>query len=196
MSRALRLLLPAVLLLALAVAGCGSDSSAKPAAKATSTPTDPAQEVDRIASQISTKLSQRPKIPTPNGTPPSELVAKDIVKGTGPKVKPGDKLSVQYVGASWSDGKEFDASWNRGQAFGLTIPGQVIEGWNEGILGMRQGGRRLLDHPAAEGLRPQRHARRLDQAERDARLRDRRVAGQEVATRAAGSGSRAGLRRS
>ena len=92
-----RLLLPAVLLLALAVAGCGSDSSAKPAAKATSTPTDPAQEVDRMASQISTKLSQRPKIPTPKGTPPSELIAKDIVKGTGPKVKPGDKLSVQYV---------------------------------------------------------------------------------------------------
>jgi peptidylprolyl isomerase len=154
MSRALRLLLPAVLLLALAVAGCGSDSSAKQAAKATSTPTDPAQEVDRIASQISTKLSQRPKIPTPKGAPPADLVKKDIVKGTGPKVKPGEQLSVQYVGASWSDGKEFDASWNRGQAFTLSIPGQVIEGWNEGILGMRQGGRRLLIIPPLKGYGP------------------------------------------
>jgi FKBP-type peptidyl-prolyl cis-trans isomerase len=154
MSRALRLLLPAVLLLALAVAGCGSDSSAKPAAKASSTPASPAQEVDRIASQISTKLSQRPKIPTPKGTPPAELVKKDIVKGTGPKVTPGDKISVQYVGASWSDGKEFDASWNRGQAYSLSIPGQVIEGWNEGILGMRQGGRRLLVVPPLKGYGP------------------------------------------
>jgi peptidylprolyl isomerase len=154
MSRALRLLLPAVLLLALAVAGCGSDSSANSAAKASSTPADPAQEVDRIASQISTKLTQRPKIPTPKGTPPPELVARDIVQGTGPKVKPGDSLAVQYVGASWSDGKEFDASWNRGKAFGLTIPGQVIEGWNEGILGMRQGGRRLLVIPPLKGYGP------------------------------------------
>jgi peptidylprolyl isomerase len=154
MSRALRLLLPAVLLLALAVAGCGSDSSADSAAKGSSTPTDPAQEVDHLASQISTKLSQRPRIPTPQGQPPANLVEKDIVKGTGPKVKPGEPLAVQYVGASWSDGKEFDASWNRGQAFPLTIPGQVIEGWNEGILGMRQGGRRLLVIPPLKGYGP------------------------------------------
>jgi peptidylprolyl isomerase len=154
MSRPLRLLLPAVLLLALAVAGCGSDSSANSAAKATATPADPAQEVDRLASQISTKLSQRPKIPTPKGDPPADLVKKDIVTGRGPKVKPGEQLSVQYVGASWSDGKEFDASWNRGQAFTLSIPGQVIEGWNEGILGMRQGGRRLLIIPPLKGYGP------------------------------------------
>ena len=151
MSRVLRLLLPAVLLLALLVAGCGSDSSAKPAAKATSTPSNPAQEVDHIASEISTKLSQRPKIPRPQGQPPAGLVERDIVKGTGARVKPGEPISVQYVGASWSDGKEFDASWNRGQAFSLSIPGQVIEGWNEGILGMRQGGRRLLIIPPVKG---------------------------------------------
>ena len=153
MSRPLRVLLPAVLLLALIAAGCGSGSStkSKAAAKATSTPGNPAQEVDRIASQISTKLSQRPRIPVPKGRPPAGLVEKDIVKGTGPKVKPGVPVSVQYVGASWSDGKEFDASWNRGQAFSLSIPGQVIEGWNEGILGMRQGGRRLLIIPPLKG---------------------------------------------
>jgi FKBP-type peptidyl-prolyl cis-trans isomerase len=154
MSRPLRALLLAVLLLALAVAGCGSDSSAKPPAKASSTPSDPAQEVDQLASQISSKLSQRPKIPTPQGRPPATLLTRDVVKGTGPKVKPGEKISVQYVGASWSDGKEFDASWNRGQAFSLSIPGQVIEGWNEGILGMRQGGRRLLIIPPIKGYGP------------------------------------------
>jgi peptidylprolyl isomerase len=154
MSRPLRALLPVVLLLTLAAVGCGSDSSAKPADRATSTPADPAREVDRIASQIATKLSQRPKIPAPKGRPPANLVKKDIVKGTGAKVKPGVPISVQYVGASWSDGKEFDASWNRGQAFPLTIPGQVIEGWNEGILGMRQGGRRLLIIPPLKGYGP------------------------------------------
>jgi peptidylprolyl isomerase len=155
MFRPLRLLLPAVLLLALAVAGCGSDSAKQSsAAKATSTPADPAQEVDRMASQISRKLSQRPRIPVPNGRPPAGLVKKDIVTGTGPKVKPGEPISVQYVGASWSDGKEFDASWNRGQPFSLSIPGQVIEGWNEGILGMRQGGRRLLIIPPVKGYGP------------------------------------------
>jgi FKBP-type peptidyl-prolyl cis-trans isomerase len=154
MSRPLRVLLPALLLLAVAVAvaGCGSNSSsAASAAKATPTPTDPAQEVERIASEISTKVSQRPKIPAPAGRPPADLVEKDIVKGHGPKVQAGDTVSVQYVGASWSDGKEFDASWNRGQAFSLSIPGQVIEGWNEGILGMREGGRRLLVIPPLKG---------------------------------------------
>jgi peptidylprolyl isomerase len=156
MSRPLRVLLPAVLAAALA-AGCGSSSSSSHSsngAAAKSTPTaslSPAQEVDKLASQISKAPAQKPKIPRPVGQPPSELTVRDIVKGSGPKVKAGDKVTVQYVGASWSDGHEFDASWNRGQPFSLTIPGQVIEGWNEGILGMRQGGRRLLVIPPLKG---------------------------------------------
>jgi peptidylprolyl isomerase len=163
MPRPIRSLLPALLVLALAVAGCGSDESAGSSGAArtatdTGTPApaaDPAQTVDAIARHISRKLSQRPKIPTPAGEPPSELVVKDVVRGKGRPVKAGQTVSVQYVGASWSDGQEFDASWNRGQAFSFQVPGQVIEGWNEGVLGMREGGRRLLVIPPAKGYGPQ-----------------------------------------
>lgn len=154
MPRPFHALLPILLALALVAAGCGSDGSSGAggaAATATPTPADPAQAVDAIARGISHKLSQRPKIPTPAGDPPSELVVKDVVRGTGKPVKAGQKVSVQYVGVSWSNGQEFDASWNRGQAYSFRVPGQVIEGWNEGIIGMRTGGRRLLVIPPAKG---------------------------------------------
>jgi peptidylprolyl isomerase len=153
MSRPLRALLPLAAALALAAAGCGSDSSTDSSARAakTATPATPAEAVDRIAQGIGPKLADRPRIPAPQGTPPGELVKKDIVRGTGRKVGPGDIVSVQYVGASWSNGQEFDASWDRGQAFRFSVPGQVIPGWNEGVLGMRRGGRRLLVIPPAKG---------------------------------------------
>jgi peptidylprolyl isomerase len=96
-------------------------------------------------------LSLRRQGVVPHGQPPSDLVVKDIVKGSGKPVKPGETVTVQYVGASWSTGREFDASWNRGQSFRFQVPGQVIEGWNEGVLGMRTGGRRLLVIPPAKG---------------------------------------------
>lgn len=158
MPRTIRLVLPALtaLAVAVAVAGCGGsdDSSASTPKRAASTPTSgesPAEAVAAVAHGISPKLSQRPKIPAPHGQPPSDLVVKDIVRGSGKPVRPGETVSVQYVGASWSNGQEFDASWNRGQAFSFQVPGQVIEGWNEGVLGMRKGGRRLLVIPPAKG---------------------------------------------
>jgi peptidylprolyl isomerase len=163
MPRTLRPLVPALSVLAVVavVAGCGSggdettssSGASASTAKATATATagSPAQSVAALASGISHKLSQRPKIPTPHGMPPGKLVVKDIVRGKGAKVRPGDTVTVQYVGASWSNGQEFDASWNRGQAFTFQVPGQVIEGWNEGVLGMREGGRRLLIIPPAKG---------------------------------------------
>src|SRR5689334_13849991 len=109
MSRRLHVLLPAVLVAALAAAGCGSsssDSSSSSSSKSgasTSQPNlNPGQEVDKLASQISKAPAQEPKIPKPAGQPPSVLMTRDLVKGTGPKVKAGDKVTVQYVGASWS----------------------------------------------------------------------------------------------
>lgn len=148
MPRSIRALLPLLMLLALA-AGCGGSAGAS-GAKATATPSS-AQAVDAVVNGISHRLPQRPRIPTPDGPPPGGLVSRDIVRGSGKPVKAGQAVSVQYVGASWSTGREFDASWNRGQAFGFRIPGQVIEGWNEGILGMRKGGRRLLVIPPVKG---------------------------------------------
>jgi peptidylprolyl isomerase len=72
----------------------------------------------------------------------------DIVKGSGASAQDGNTLTVDYVGDSWSTGKEFDASWNRGQPFPVTLgQGQVIQGWEQGLQGMKKGGRRLLVIP-------------------------------------------------
>jgi len=79
---------------------------------------------------------------------PSDLLIEDIVEGTGPEAKPGEYVSVHYVGVAHSTGKEFDASYNRGQALGFRVGGQqVIAGWDQGVAGMKVGGRRKLTIP-------------------------------------------------
>jgi peptidylprolyl isomerase len=86
------------------------------------------------------------------GEPPDELVVDDIVVGEGDEVGPGDTVTVQYVGVSWSTREEFDASWDRGQPFTFTIgEGRVIEGWERGVQGMQVGGRRSLTIPPELG---------------------------------------------
>ena len=78
----------------------------------------------------------------------SPAVSEDLVQGEGPELAPGATASVQYVGVSWSTGREFDASWDRGQPFGFPVgAGRVIAGWDQGVVGMRAGGRRLLVIP-------------------------------------------------
>ena len=80
--------------------------------------------------------------------PPSELQVEDLVVGDGEQASPGDLLSVQYVGVRWSDGGEFDASWERGQPLEFQLgAGQVISGWEQGLEGMRVGGRRVITIP-------------------------------------------------
>lgn len=95
---------------------------------------------------------ERPVIEIPAGDPPAELLIEDLVVGDGSEATAGMQVNVDYVGASWSTGKEFDASWNRGQplAFGLGAS-QVIQGWDEGVQGMRIGGRRKLTIPPHMG---------------------------------------------
>jgi peptidylprolyl isomerase len=76
----------------------------------------------------------------------------DIVKGKGPAAKDGDQLQMDYSGASWSTGKEFDSSWKSGQKFPLQLgAGGVIQGWDVGLVGIKQGGRRLLVIPPDMG---------------------------------------------
>jgi peptidylprolyl isomerase len=95
-----------------------------------------------------TDLSAKPSVEPPDTPPPKELVKRDIVKGKGAEAKPGDTLKVQYVGVVYSTGKEFDASWDRGQPFSFKLgSGGVIPGWDQGIVGMRVGGRRELIIP-------------------------------------------------
>jgi peptidylprolyl isomerase len=108
----------------------------------------PTAEVTKIADAVGTTTKKKPKVPKPSGKPPAKLTVVDIVKGSGAAATDGDTLTVDYAGFSWSTGKEFDASWNSGQPFPVTLgQGQVIQGWEQGLQGMKQGGRRLLVIP-------------------------------------------------
>jgi peptidylprolyl isomerase len=144
--RRLPILLACVSLAAFAAA-CGDDSGQEASSTPTATATPAPGKLD--SASISKDLSAKPKIPQPSGSPPAKLVKEDVVKGKGKVAKPGDTVSVQYAGNSWSTGKQFDASWDRGgQPFTFPLgAGQVIPGWDQGVAGMRAGGRRLLIIP-------------------------------------------------
>ena len=93
-----------------------------------------------------------PTVSPVSGKPPTTLVVKDLKKGTGAAVKVGQTLTVNYVGISCSTGKAFDASYPRKQPFSFPLgQGQVIQGWDKGLVGMKIGGRRELVIPAALG---------------------------------------------
>ncbi|MEU6741143.1 FKBP-type peptidyl-prolyl cis-trans isomerase [Streptosporangium sandarakinum] len=91
---------------------------------------------------------EKPEIDFPEGEAPSELQITDIVEGSGQEAKPGDMVTVHYVGVAFSTGEEFDASWNRGDTFQFPLgAGRVIAGWDQGVAGMKIGGRRRLVIP-------------------------------------------------
>jgi peptidylprolyl isomerase len=98
---------------------------------------------------VSTDLKSKPKVPKATGAAPKELQGSDVVDGSGAEAKAGDKVSVQYVGTLFNGGKQFDASWDNGKKpFEFTVgQGQVIQGWDQGIPGMKVGGRRVLVIP-------------------------------------------------
>jgi peptidylprolyl isomerase len=80
--------------------------------------------------------------------PPAQLEIEDLVVGDGDEAAPGHQVDVHYVGVAWSTGEQFDASWDRGSPFGFGLgQGQVIRGWDEGVAGMKVGGRRRLTIP-------------------------------------------------
>jgi len=90
----------------------------------------------------------RPEIDFPGGEPPAELQVTDIWEGDGRVAGPGDLVTVHYVGVAYSTGEEFDASWNSGDPLQFRLgAGQVIAGWDQGVAGMRVGGRRQLIIP-------------------------------------------------
>jgi peptidylprolyl isomerase len=158
---------PVLLLLALvgclAVAGCGDDVqpsaadrsaqqaeeelSKRPAAEEAKAVQ--AEKVEPAAGEGD--LATKPKIAKPTGDPPKELVAQDLIVGNGAEAKSGDQVSVQYVGNTFKENKEFDTSWKGdkpGDPFQFQLgSGNVIQGWDQGVVGMKVGGRRKLIIP-------------------------------------------------
>ncbi|MEU3407376.1 FKBP-type peptidyl-prolyl cis-trans isomerase [Streptomyces sp. NPDC006670] len=94
----------------------------------------------------------KPEVVVPEGEAPAELAVRDLVVGDGPEVKPGMVVKVHYVGVTFETGREFDASWDRGQPFKFALgSGKVIKGWDRGVRGMRVGGRREIIVPPRLG---------------------------------------------
>ena len=90
----------------------------------------------------------KPTVTIPDTEPPAELVIDDLVVGDGAEATKGANVIVHYVGVAWSNGQQFDASWDRNDPFEFRLgAGQVISGWDEGVAGMKIGGRRQLTIP-------------------------------------------------
>ena len=151
---------------ALLGAGCGDDDggsantdTATTETQATPPPTTPAEPAAPKARKVTptageADLDRKPKVPKGKGDPPDELVVQDLVVGKGKRARSGDVVSVKYVGVLFKNGKEFDASWKGGKGQTFQFPlgnGQVIPGWDQGVLGMREGGRRKLIIPSELG---------------------------------------------
>jgi peptidylprolyl isomerase len=150
------------------IAGCGSsggsstisvgnesDTSSVPHVTGETTPTSttptsstPTTPTSTVKTPTSGPLATRPTVTVPSGPAPTKLVTKEIIVGTGPEAKAGDSVTVNYVGVLYNGGKEFDASWKRAEPFTFTLGrGQVIPGWDQGVAGMKVGGRRELIIP-------------------------------------------------
>jgi peptidylprolyl isomerase len=96
---------------------------------------------------------EKPEVEVPQDQPPSyQLELVDLAEGDGDEAVAGKIVEVHYVGVSWSDGKQFDASWDRGSTFKFGLgKGQVIAGWDQGVAGMKVGGRRRITIPPQLG---------------------------------------------
>jgi peptidylprolyl isomerase len=150
---------------AVTLAGCGGTAAAPgvqlaPSAGATAAAVTTAASVSSTATTTATTststtplpaaLKTKPKVVPPSGPPPTKLVVKDLIKGTGPAATATSTVTVQYVGILYKGGKQFDASWNDGSGQPVQLPlSGVIPGWQQGIPGMKVGGRRELIIPSA-----------------------------------------------
>jgi peptidylprolyl isomerase len=146
----------AALCAAAVIAGCGSSGSSSTVTVGNENSADnslvTAGETKTTAAATTPTtgaLSKEPTVTPPSGPPPAKLETKELVVGTGPEAKAGDSVTVNYVGVLYKDGKKFNASWETGKPFTFTLgKGEVIKGWDQGIVGMKVGGRRELIIPA------------------------------------------------
>ena len=150
--RRVRTLSIAVLTVAvLGLAGCSSSSSSS-TTTSTSASTSATYATIPVQDRSPAGTSgTQPSVTVPPGTPPTQLEVSDLIVGTGPAAQPGDSVTVQYVLATYSSDKVIQASWTS-QPFTFTLgQGQVIKGWDEGVVGMKAGGRRELIIPPSLG---------------------------------------------
>jgi peptidylprolyl isomerase len=105
-------------------------------------------------------VATKPEVEFPDGPAPTELVISDVVVGDGAEAVPGGTVTVHYVGVEFDTGEEFDSSWNRGESIEFPLTG-LIQGWQDGIPGMRVGGRRRLVIPPAQAYGPAGSGHRL-----------------------------------
>jgi peptidylprolyl isomerase len=144
------------------IAGCGGSSNSSTItigaenaadntlAKQTETAAKKAPETPTAKTPTSGPLSKEPTVTPPSGAAPTKLEVKDLITGTGPEAKAGQTVTVNYVGVLFKGGKEFDASWKRKEPFSFALgKSQVIAGWDQGVAGMKVGGRRELVIPSA-----------------------------------------------
>lgn len=165
--RRLALLLALALLLPFALTGCGDDPAAEPDAFDQDTEQSESAE-DQTAGgaqeeipmvegdagvKVTGELGAKPVIELPGGEPPTELLYSDLVVGEGEQAPEGAQVSMHYVGVSWSNGQEFDASWDSGKTLDYPLT-DLIVGWQRGVPGMKVGGRRLLVIPPDLGYGP------------------------------------------
>jgi peptidylprolyl isomerase len=129
---------------------CGSDDEA-PSADTSTTVSGPQRSIEDVDIAAPTNVKEKPSVAVPDGKPPTRLEKKDLVPGTGTAAKTGDKITVDYVGLGWSTGQEFDASWDRGDTIDVTLgEGGVIRGWDTGLVGVKEGTRRVLVIPPGQ----------------------------------------------
>jgi peptidylprolyl isomerase len=137
---------------ALVVAGCGGsdDSSTGSSGSTSSTESASSPESGDSGETTSTKKKTKPTVAVPKGISPNKYAFRDLEPGTGATAKKGDTVTVQYVGVGYDTEKEFDSSWSRNEPFSFTLGGgEVIKGWEQGVEGMKVGGRRELLLPAS-----------------------------------------------
>jgi len=127
---------------ALFVVGCGGDDSTSESTQAEGAGSQAVEKSGDASNRT------KPEVTVPGGAPPRQLEERELIEGTGREAKSGDEVTVQYVGVGYESGEEFDSSWSRNEPFSFQLgAGMVIPGWDQGVEGMKVGGRRELIIP-------------------------------------------------
>jgi peptidylprolyl isomerase len=145
--------------LVVSVAGCGgsSDSSTGSTESSSSSEAGGSSEESEGSSETDASGEKtKPTVTVPTEVSPKNFAIKELEEGSGAEAKKGDEVTVQYVGVGYDSEKEFDSSWSRNEPFTFTLgAGEVIKGWDQGVEGMKVGGRRELLIPGELAYGPE-----------------------------------------